>query len=250
MRAAPPTNGPRFAATPLAGGGTPAQVWLDASRPPESDLTGCVSLTVVAAHPDDETLGLGATIAQLAAAGVAVRVVSVTDGGAARPDVTVSERVRIEEARRAELRSAASVLGVGTPLSLGLPDGRLAEHEDHLAGLLAELLDGSAPGTWCAATWRGDGHPDHEAVGRAAATACAHTGVVLLEYPVWMWHWAVPEDPDVPWGRAGSVPLEPWAVERKSQAAQCFQSQFEGPDPVLPPFVLQRSLRVGELVFR
>lgn len=77
-------------------------------------------------------------------------------------------------------------------MSLGLPDGRLTDHEDRIAESLAEILRGAAPGTRCAATWRGDGHPDHEAVGRAAAEACARTDVELLEYPVWMWHWAHP----------------------------------------------------------
>ncbi len=139
-------------------------------------------------------------------------------------------------------------------MSLGLPDGQLADHEDRLAELLVEILEGAAPGTWCAATWRGDGHPDHEAVGRAAAEACAHTGVALVEYPVWMWHWASPADSAVPWDRAHWVPVSDRALARKRDAAQCFRSQFEpgaaGTAPVLPMFVLQRLLAVGEMVFR
>lgn len=250
MKAPPPTNGPRFAATPLSDGGTSVRQWRGACRPPELDLTECGSLTVVAAHPDDETLGLGATIAQLAAVGVDVQVVSASDGGAAHPDASVAERVGLEGVRRDELLRAAGVLGVGAPLSLGLPDGQLAEHEHHLAGLLGEILSDRPPGSWCAATWRGDGHPDHEAVGRAAATACVRTGATLVEYPLWMWHWALPDDPDVPWHRAHAVPLQQWAVGIKSQAARCFQSQFGGADPVLPPVVLQRLLAVGEMVFR
>ena len=139
-------------------------------------------------------------------------------------------------------------------MSLGLPDGRLIEHEDRLAELLAGVLGAAAPGTWCAATWRGDGHPDHEAVGRAAAAACERTGIPLLEYPVWMWHWASPGDAVVPWQHAYAVPAPAWAIQRKRDAAQCFSSQFEvssdGAPPVLPSFVLQRLLAVGELVFR
>lgn len=225
--------------------------WLSAERPPPLQLGECGRLVVVAPHPDDETLGVGGTIAQLAASGVGVQVVSVSDGGAARPDASVTERFRLEGIRRSELLSAANVLGVDRPLSLGLPDGQLAEHEDHLSGLLTEILDDAGPGTWCAATWRGDGHPDHEAVGRAAARAAARTGVTLLEYPVWMWHWATPGDPDVPWERAHSVPLAPWAVQRKDQAAQCFRSQFDaGAEAVLPPFVWERLIAVGEILFR
>lgn len=227
------------------------QDWLAADRPPALKLDECAGLVVVAPHPDDETLGIGATAAQLAASGVPVQLVAVSDGGGADPAASAAERLTLEARRRDELRCAAEILKVGSPLRLGLPDGRLTDHEDRLAALLTRCLDGRPPGTWCAATWRGDGHPDHEAVGRAAAAACARTGVELIEYPVWMWHWAIPGDPDVPWHRARTVPLDDWAVQRKRQAAQCFRSQFEphGPDAVLPPFVLERLMAVGEMVF-
>jgi LmbE family N-acetylglucosaminyl deacetylase len=217
-------------------------------------MTTCPGLVVVAPHPDDETLGLGAMAADLVASGVDVAVVSVSDGGAARPGASLSERSRLESARRGELYRATSLLGVNSVLSLGLPDGELADREEELTDSLAEILSGVAPGTWCAATWRGDGHPDHEAVGRAAVNACTRADVALVEYPVWMWHWARPSDPAVPWARAYTVPASELALQRKHQAVQCFHSQFEpdagGSEPVLPAFVLERLLTVGELVFR
>ena len=257
MNTVPTGNCVRLAATPLSSGGTPAQKWLaalDESALPAMDLTGCPGLVVVAPHPDDETLGLGATISYLATSGVDVQVVSVSDGGAARPDLSPSERSLLETTRQAELHRATSILGVRSVVSLRLPDGELAGHEEELADSLTEILGRVAPGTWCAATWRGDGHPDHEAVGRAAAEACARTGVALLEYPIWMWHWAGPSDPAVPWDRAYSVPVSESALDSKQRAAQCFHSQFErdsqGSEPVLPAFVLDRLLAVGELVFR
>jgi LmbE family N-acetylglucosaminyl deacetylase len=257
VRTIPTSNCTRFAAKPLTRGGTPVPIWLaalDRGAPPPLDLTGCPGLVVVAPHPDDETLGLGATIAQLVASGIDVQVVSVSDGGAARPDAPPSEQLRLEATRKHELRRATSVLGIPPPISLGLPDGRLADHESGLTDTLVNILDDVAPGTWCAATWRGDGHPDHEAVGRAAAEACARTGATLLEYPVWMWHWASPGDPEVPWDRAYSAPLPTWALSRKRLAAQCFRSQLGAgtadSTPVVPAFVLHRLLAVGELVFR
>ena len=138
-------------------------------------------------------------------------------------------------------------------LDLGLPDGDIAFHEQRLTDLLIEILLTKPPGTWCAATWRGDGHPDHEAVGRAAATATAYTGTTFIEYPVWMWHWAQPDDIAVPWDRTFAAPSTPAAVERKKLAAQCFESQFvpQSPErqPVLPAYLLPRLLSVGEVVF-
>lgn len=248
-------NSARFAAHPLPGGGTPTHMWLHAARRlPELDLEACPEILVVGAHPDDETLGFGATAAMLADLGVRVQVVSVSDGGASHPNLHLSHRYRLERTRRAELHRAVATLGLPPPICLGLPDGEIDRHEDRLIDLLTEILAARPAGTWCATTWRGDGHLDHEAVGRAAAAAADRTDAVLLEYPVWMWHWAVPDDAAVPWHRAQAVPLSRSAVDRKTLAAQVFRSQFEPPDldsvPVLPPFVLRRLLAVGEVVFR
>lgn len=248
-------NAPRFGSRPLSCGGTPGHVWTSWGRSfGELDLSTCPALVVVAPHPDDETLGFGATTAVLAGRGIDVQVVSVSDGGAAQGDLTPFDRFRLERTRRAELVKAAKVLGVGEPISLALPDGELAAHQDSITDLLTGILQACPSGTWCATTWRGDGHPDHEAVGRAAATAARRTAAVLLEYPVWMWHWARPGDSAVPWDRALTVPLTASAVGLKQVAAQCFRSQFHpsasGAGPVLPPFVLPRLFAVGEMVFR
>jgi LmbE family N-acetylglucosaminyl deacetylase len=248
-------NGPRFAARPVAAGGTPTDEWLGWRRGfPELDLDDCPGLVLVAPHPDDETLGFGATAATLRSRGVDVQVVSVSDGGGALPELSRRERTWLERDRRAELHRATQILGLSAPVCLGLPDGELSDHEAELTGRLAGLLEAGPNGVWCAATWRGDGHPDHEAVGRASAAAVERTGAALLEYPVWMWHWAAPDDDDVPWQRMSRVRLDRAAIERKERAAKVFRTQLT-PHPseaeaVLPPFVVRRLLAVGEAVFR
>jgi LmbE family N-acetylglucosaminyl deacetylase len=246
------TNTARFEARPVRDAGTPPHVWRDAQRDlPLFDMRGCREIIVAGAHPDDETLGFGAAAAMLAAMGVRVQVVSASDGGASHGPLPSPQRRRLERIRRAELRVAVDTLGVPEPISLGLPDGRIADHESRLADVLTSLL---AAGTWCAATWRGDGHPDHEAVGRAAAIAVERSGATLLEYPVWMWHWAHPADDAVPWQRASRVAPTRDARDRKHIAAQLFRSQFDdrghGDGPVLPPEVVHRLLEVDEVVFR
>lgn len=250
---APAGNGARLAAVPLDGGGTPVRDWLSAAPLPALDMTACPALVVVAPHPDDETLGLGGTIARLAERGVDVRMVSVSDGGGAIPGLAEPDRLVLEHTRRLELLSAARVLGCAPPLSLGFRDGRLAEFEAAIADRVAEVLGQAGPGAWCAATWRGDGHPDHEAVGRAAAAAAGHCGARFLEYPVWMWHWAVPGDAAVPWDRAFAVAPGDQARARKASAVPCFRSQFEprpdGSAPVIPRAVVERLMAVGEVVF-
>lgn len=246
-------TGARFADSPIADGGTPVESWTDWDHDfAPLNLGDCQGLTVIAPHPDDETLGMGATVAMLCAAGVDVQVVTVSDGGAAYPGRSEAGRAELEAVRRAEVRRSMGLLGASEPITLGMPDGELSRHQQRLTERIAQLLAEFPPGRWCAATWRGDGHPDHEAVGRAAAAAAAATGAVLVEYPVWMWHWARPDDPAVPWRRVRRVSLTDEAVNLKRRAVQCFTSQTQPTqhaDPVLPLAVLDRLLAVGEVVF-
>jgi LmbE family N-acetylglucosaminyl deacetylase len=254
MTTAQTSNCTRFASQPIAGGGTPSSAWQLWCRDiAPLDLDECAALVVAAPHPDDETLGFGATAASLRLRGVDVKVVSVSDGGGAYPGLSPLERRWLERDRREETERAIRMLGLAPPIWLSLPDGELADHEDALADVLTEMLEAAPPGAWCAATWRGDGHPDHEAVGRSAATACARTSATLLEYPVWMWHWAQPDDADVPWQRMRRPTVDLGCSVRKRNAAKEFRTQltpFEpGGDPILPPFVVQRLMAVGEMVF-
>ena len=250
----PASNGARFAGVPITAPGTSAAEWLPWQRQlPALSLDRCPGVLVVAAHPDDETLGFGGAAAALAARGVEVQTVVASDGGAAWPGLSVRDQADLEHTRRHESQCASTVLGVDSPSFLGLPDGALADHESQVAEALSDLLSRCPAGTWCAATWRGDGHPDHEAVGRAAAVAASRTGAVLLEYPVWMWHWARPGDRDVPWPRAARVVCDPAAAERKRRAVDVFDSQISpggGREPILPGHILARLQSVGEVVFR
>ncbi|RDH76417.1 PIG-L family deacetylase [Mycolicibacterium moriokaense] len=247
----PSTNSARLAARPILDGGTPLGEWTRWQRRfPALDLGDCPAMVLVAAHPDDETLGLGATAAMLSRRGVTVQIVAVTDGEAAYPD-TPDGREGLARLRRDELKAAAHRLGLPKPIFLRMPDGEVATHEMRLTIRLEALLAGFDPGAWCAATWRGDGHPDHEATGRAAAAAARSAGAVFVEYPIWMWHWATPDDPAVPWQRARSIEVASADLAVKTEAVRCFASQVQRADgpPLLPSDVIERQLAVGEIVF-
>jgi LmbE family N-acetylglucosaminyl deacetylase len=250
--------------TAIAGDGTPEAVWraggLD--RLPLLDLPRPAAAVVVAPHPDDEVLGAGGLLAGLCSVGVPVHLVAATDGEGSHPASTALGPEELVRRRRAETDQALALLGVHPVRTLrcGLPDSGLAAHEDALAdavaALLAELraeLAAEEP-LWCLATWRGDGHPDHEAAGRAAARAAARTGARLLEFPVWTWHWSRPDDPAVPWERARAVPLPEGVARAKERAAAVLTTQVEplGPAdvdaPVLTAPMLRRWLRPFEVV--
>ncbi len=77
---------------------------------------------VFAAHPDDEVLGMGGTIAVHASVlDDAVRIVCVTDGSSTQYPGDAEKRAQKED----EARRAASVLGVTEYVHLDLPDMRL-----------------------------------------------------------------------------------------------------------------------------
>ncbi|HHV20657.1 MAG TPA: PIG-L family deacetylase [Propionibacterium sp.] len=235
--------------------GTPASIWR-AWRPelPELQCDHWSRVVVIAAHPDDDVLGVGALLARLAAGGTEVVSVQLTDGTAAypgSPSITPGElgRVRVAEARTAYVR-----LGLSLPLRCELPDGRLFEHEDEIVERLRPL---ARPGDRWLAPWRHDRHPDHEAAGRAAARVCAEAAdAELWEYPVWMWHWAHPTDNGVGWDSAYLHRLTPTQRHHKRRAAQAFRSQLEARSedpadaPVVPPFAFERLVSPRELLFR
>ena len=78
-------------------------------------------ILVIAAHPDDEVLGMGGAIALHAERGDAVRIVCVTDGSSTQYPGDAEIRAQKER----EARAAAAELGVTDYVHLDLPDMRL-----------------------------------------------------------------------------------------------------------------------------
>lgn len=257
-------NGRRLAATDDIGV-TSAEQWRGAITAP-SIAIGPGRLVVVAPHPDDEVLGLGATMAarssrkapdlfsghgpgETGATDTSTHdpsdvVVCVSDGAASHPGEVAPEEMRGR--RKAECEAGAREVGIDLRM-LGLPDGGLSA--DAVDAALHPVLDELAP-TTVAVTWSGDGHPDHHvcaesvrrwwrdarARGRGGNGDAAGDGdgdrdgdgdVTLLEFPVWMWHWASPGDADVPWERLRRVAADDRAFDHKRRALAAHASQLE-----------------------
>jgi LmbE family N-acetylglucosaminyl deacetylase len=81
---------------------------------------------IVAAHPDDEVLGCGGTIARLAAEGWAVHVHIVAEGSTSRGDVrdVSKHRANLTELRDAA-RTASTILGAQSVAFSEMPDNRM-----------------------------------------------------------------------------------------------------------------------------
>lgn len=235
--------------------GTPATRWQDwRNRLPRVAATELAPpagrVVALAPHPDDEILGMGGLLHQLAAAGRELTLLAVTDGTGSQRAAGMSVD-ELGEVRRLESARACAVLGLPTPESLGFTDGAVSEQ---LADLVAVLAARLRPGDLCLSTWRHDGHPDHEATARAARTACEQVGARLVEYPVWMWHWAEPGDERVPWDTMVAIALDEPQRRLKQQAVAEFVSQIQPVEPggsaVLPPAVVARLVTDHEVVLR
>ncbi|MEE9244507.1 MAG: N-acetyl-1-D-myo-inositol-2-amino-2-deoxy-alpha-D-glucopyranoside deacetylase, partial [Mycobacterium sp.] len=152
-------------------------------------------LLFVHAHPDDETLTTGATIAHYAALGAQVQVVTCTLGeegeviGEQWAQLAADRADQLGGYRIGELTAALGALGVDCPRFLGGPgrwrdsgmtgtqpryqqrrfvDGNFAEQVDALATVIAELRP------HIVVTYDpngGYGHPDHVLAHRVTAAA-------------------------------------------------------------------------------
>lgn len=84
-----------------------------------------MNVLVIAAHPDDEVLGCGGTIARLAAEGAAVSILILANGLTSRADfdpVKDADRLRVHHERA---RSAGALLGAREVNLAGFPDQKM-----------------------------------------------------------------------------------------------------------------------------
>lgn len=209
-------------------------------------------LVLVAPHPDDEILMAGGLLAGFRGREQDLLLISVTDGEASHPGSRQWSEHRLRRQRPLESRQALQQLGLDLAQldwhRLHLKDGAVPRDEAFLVNHLGQLLKTD---DLLLTTWRGDGHADHEAVGRAAAQACQAHKVKLAEVPVWAWHWARPDDPRLPWPRAHRIALDETRLARKRQALSAHLSQLQADGerpPVLKPALLECLLQPFELV--
>ena len=243
----------------IRGDGTPEDVWRPwlRDRPTAalcdaSWLLHAPRLVVVAPHPDDEVLACGGLLAMRAVDADEVLIIAVTDGEASHGRAPGPAASALAERRRAERLTGLHRLGLqgASLLRCGFADGFVERGEHALTARLAALL---RPGDVVIVSWRLDGHPDHDAAGRAAAKACAAVGSRLVEVPIWMWHRACPDDERVPWQRLAALPIEPLAWRRKQAAQGAHASQLTARNaalgPVLDAAICARARRACEYFF-
>ena len=132
-----------------------------------------MSILVVAAHPDDEVLGCGASVAKWADAGKEVHVVILAEGATSR-DSARNPESRIEELSTLEksAQSAGKILGVTSVRLLNFPDNRMdsVDRLDVIKTVRAQI-ERVKPET-VVTHHSGDLNIDHRITHQAVVTAC------------------------------------------------------------------------------
>jgi N-acetylglucosamine malate deacetylase 2 len=145
-------------------------------------------LLIIVAHPDDETVGLGAQLRRLRDA----LLVHVTDGaprdGEDARRQGFGDPADYAAARRREL-GAALIAGEAGPVrtaTLAIPDKEAFRDLAGLSRSVAEFLERERPAAVLTHAYEG-GHPDHDAAAFAVHMACRRVAVAdrpaIIEMP-------------------------------------------------------------------
>ena len=110
---------------------------------------------VFAPHPDDETFGMGATLAKAVSMGIHIEVVIMTDGalGGSQPGLV--------ETRQEETRKALEVLGTSLPVFLNNRDRELNINEFTIAQAKEQIQRVNPKAVFFPGVY--ELHPDHRA---------------------------------------------------------------------------------------
>ena len=196
-----------------------------------------MTVLVVAAHPDDELLGCGGTLARHVLQGDEVHALVIAEGASSRYEDGMADSLM------SAARDAAKHLGLASVEFGCFPDQRLdtvpiLELTQHVEAVVSRLQP-----TTLYTHFPGDANADHGIVARAAWTACRPYAFPSLR------RFAVYETPSsTEWGwPLGSPAFQPdhfvnitETLEQKLAAMSCYESE-------LRPYPHPRSLQaLGE----
>lgn len=195
-------------------------------------------LLCVFAHPDDESYGPGATLAQCALDGADVHILMFTCGEAG--SIGVSKEMPADElcaARRREMAAACEALGVRSHRILGVPDKGVADMDaDAAVGEILADIEKFRPQV--VLTFHRDGvssHPDHIAITRFLDRAFVEAGE---GGPLRFFEWGIPRRRAHLYDRPNLAPMpdseiaaevhpSDAAIDRKIAAIEAHVTQIE-----------------------
>lgn len=142
---------------------------------------------IIAAHPDDEVLGCGGTIAKLASEGVLVHVAFLADGVFSRASGQKDQQIEVKD-RRAAAQQACNILGVKSVSFGDFPDNKMdVSPLLDIVKAIEELISKHQPDTLFTHHC-GDVNIDHRRIHEAVVAACrpqnGHPVKKLLSFEV------------------------------------------------------------------
>jgi bacillithiol biosynthesis deacetylase BshB1 len=181
-----------------------------------------VDLLVFGPHPDDIEIGMGATVAGHAAAGLRVGLCDLT-AGEMGSNGTVEERL-------AEAEAARLVLGAAWRHNFRWPDRRIGCDAAHLEQA-AVFMRKHRPQTVAIPYWS-DRHPDHVAASHLLTEAAFNAGLRRYQAsgdpwkPEWLCYYFINDSTD-----PSFVVDATDHYEAKRAALDCHITQFQAPGP-------------------
>lgn len=203
---------------------------------------------VIAAHPDDEVMGLGGTIAKLSAQGVECHLLIVTDGSSSQ--YRGSDHLgEIIEAKKIETKNCADTLGFRSIHYGGLPDMKL-DTTPHIVinQVIEKVINKVQPDTVFTHFW-GDVNRDHQEVYKSTLVAVRPVmGQVVKE----LYCYRVPSSTEWTPNKADTmfmpnyfVNIEKYA-EQKYKAFACYSTELrEYPHPRSVQYLRETDKAVG-----
>ena len=159
------------------------------------------SILILAAHPDDEVLGCGGTIAKLADEGAIVRVAFFADGVSSRSGIQVAQQEELN-ARHTAAQKACDILGVKSVSFGEFPDNRMDTIPLLDITQAVEALISTHRPEMVFTHHAGDVNIDHRRLHEAVVTACrpqsGHPVKTVLSFEV-------PSSTE--WQLSGSAPV-------------------------------------------
>lgn len=194
-------------------------------------------ILVVAAHPDDELLGLGGTIRRLADEGAEARAVILAEGLTSRGDRRADTDKLLLESLKKDAENAAREIGYKSIEFCGCPDNRMDGMELlDIVKIISKYVERYQPDT-IFTHFHGDLNIDHQRVNEAVLTACRPFGrysvrrIYAFETPSsteWNYRYAEPFTPNSYFDVTDTL-------EAKIRGMECYQSESrESPHPRSP----------------
>jgi LmbE family N-acetylglucosaminyl deacetylase len=191
----------------------------------------------VFAHPDDETIMIGGTLAMLHDHGSLTHLVCATrgEGGERGDPPVVAAQAQLGPVREAELRCAIAQLGVTSLTLLGYVDPAIGPNDelgpfeadfDVLVGQIRKQITATRATIVLAHGPDGEyGHPAHKLIHRATLTAVQQIDPPVSFYSVAA---SIPDNDDRLWNTSRTaqfvLDITPWAAQ-KIAAMTCHTSQ-------------------------